>query len=292
MPKLKTHPLIPYLERPDLPFVNFDPSKDFPEKAEPNPPKKKQNALVGRQVEAWKKMHKGRYFDLACRVADIMTYISYKEWCCALQSTCSEFERRVDGRKYVIVVDDLLNISCGTKSAPWVVQHALKFLNNKPTHIVPSSRVSEVERDAAVWLLDDAAYSGMQICQNLQLLIEMGVYPKNIYVGVPFLTDVAKQKVTNKSVNLLKAKRLETLTDFFTPDEIKLIVIKPNPGITATVFQHKIPDPLSSLRPNFIGFPLACIPLYLADFIPVTRNFLEPSPYKVKVKSHRGCTIL
>lgn len=133
-----------------------------------------------------------------------------------------------------------IGITCG-KSQQWIASLALSSLDHLPKSwfslserqgttgvVVPKSEdtVSDVQEDILV-LFDDSSYSGTQLSSNLAKIDRLIATPKTIYVIIPFMSSIAKERIRELENDKLTIKlitsdiSLKLINEIFQKEETK-----------------------------------------------------------------------
>jgi hypothetical protein len=234
---------------PDNPFVNFP--DDFQKII--TPPFQAQYALIPERVEEWIFAHQeGRYRDLARKVAGCFRRITYDEFKEQLKNVCQQFQEVRRDFPFVIVLDEQTQF----KSEPWVVLHALKWL--EPDAIIPIDLMDlyyqKEHGEVEFVFLDDGAFTGISALSHLN---KRFLTPsENIFACLPFCTERAKNALDPAVSSVLCGERILCFDEQFSHEELSAIIESCSLGAKTSYlnmrslafFQHHLVDDVS-------GFP-------------------------------------
>jgi hypothetical protein len=280
LPAKRAHQLLPFIK--EDPFVNLKRFGDFPKLV--SVPVLNQYAFIKQHVEQWIEAHpeeKG-WREVARKVAGCFVYISYDEWKKQLKNACVKFLADHANDHYTFVISK----DSAAKSEPWVALHALEWL--EPKAIISCSQLEEYYKDHPehyMLFLDDAAYTG----SSLETVICDADAPDDkTCVLLPCVTENARD-VLQEYGEVYYGQKIYTLEDSYENESIiKRLETDAFIGLDVidvgsyclTIFQHKIPDTISSF-PEFFEDGCGLLPK-IALHKPLVMYADMPPPYKMR----------
>lgn len=219
-------------------------------------------------AKAWVQAHSEETREVAQHILDNFQYINFETFEKQLEQTCDSFNQYMDKlpldeRFYVISVRQ------GCKSDRWVSALAQKYLKYAPVDVVTHEDLGRKYPDIKhVVLLDDAAYSGLQMTEVLEGLKTHKL--SKIHALIPYMTSNGEKKLTKmggeklilhphvmlstieeKIPNIdIQQKIYKMYTDSMYNDDLWLFSKPFLPQTTMTYFAHKFPDIYSTLQVN------------------------------------------
>ncbi|MBA2728710.1 MAG: hypothetical protein H0U49_11125 [Parachlamydiaceae bacterium] len=183
-------------------------------------------------------------------------HITQEQFESTLKHSVGQFNQWLEKQptnKYIILTNKNLK-----KSNRWVTELALTHLKELPENVIDPSRIySYKERGIRNYVLfDDAAYSCVQMKENLQKIIEpFGIHKlgpdDTIAVIIPYMRDPVCLSKWIKTENYLPtlitftSKRLPNITEFLTEEESKSLGYSFKGYKATAYFDHKVADYLS-----------------------------------------------
>lgn len=126
----------------------------------------------------------------------------------------------------------------------------------------------QYENDMDVVFIDDAAYSGHQLTNIIDLTLNMGWWPKlTVHIVVPFVSEFAYEKLTNGFQG-----RVKDIKWYRSSMSLPEPVLNPSgvfPYSQRFAFEHKFPDGIS------VHWPDASVPR--PEFAPPYRDNVDPN---------------
>jgi hypothetical protein len=243
----------------DRPFINFRKENLFP--SEIQRPDPHQYALDPDRVDEWVAAHsEGEWREIAQKVAKNFHYISYDSWCASLKDVCRRFKEQCE-KPFVLALPE----SSYHKSEPWVVLHALQYLENKPDYIIPSEKAEIFclsRKEVSLFYLDDAAFTGQSLDEVLSR--KRSVSKLWVFIGAPVYTAKA-EAVLSEYGTLLGGQKVPSMGKLFCGKTIAFLreqcacrskedrlFIE---DLVLTFLQHKVGDEISGF-PEVINYGL------------------------------------
>lgn len=262
----RSHRLVNYLRKPsELALVRFCQKYEEFELVIDPPKPRFDNAISQGQAALWIDSHPSELQDLARKIVDNITHVSFRKFKAQLKSCVEDFNNQllsypIKEQGYILVVPELCE-----KSNPWVFSHALRYFNTMPEDVVRindlSSYFENYDKDKQINLLfmDDASYSGTQMKYDVDLANQAandGNLSIKVHCLIPFMTKRAHELLSAHNDTffgnfeiILAVKHLfdqsekEILQEnnINSSDEITCRHIN-WPEMTLTYFEHKIAD--------------------------------------------------
>ncbi|MBF0522532.1 MAG: hypothetical protein HQL24_05680 [Candidatus Omnitrophica bacterium] len=227
------------------------------------------NPIDVKKAKKWVKAQDPDLRELAQFLLDHVTHITQKEFEEALQEAVDDFNAKMGDKPYILV----LSWKGKKRSEWWAYQLALEKGLNPAKHIINLDEVGDNEisksdqmllKDAPdVVFLDDAMYSGTQMSETVEALVQKMPFrwnPENLnyHFLIPFMTSFGKKEISSKiRPKFYKHRLMPTLQEIFSSDAGRKRVLefediyrdsvegKKFAGMTLTYFQHKVPDQVS-----------------------------------------------
>jgi hypothetical protein len=218
-------------------------------------------------IEAWVKNHYQNELvhAIAKKIALNINYIPFEKFLAQLKITVADFNARVRDRYVLWIPQNSENASSGCSDV-WVAGLALEHCSLRwPEAIVKTDQLNkfliENPQIRHILILDDAAYSGSHIKDELNASdfyendnddTDPQVTRYRLFIGIPFITTVAKEKIQNKyflSTDLLPHIQIGLAKDVLNEEEVAYLDSN-NLNLsrkTLTYFDHRFPDCWSTL---------------------------------------------
>lgn len=233
------------------------------------------NSIDPLKLQAWIDAHPDDSKEIARFISPFIRQISFKEFFARISDVASDFASKIGNEPYVIVTTQTKKTDIPevdkVKSDQWIVELVKPQLPKNYT-IVPledlRSWMMEHPDTTNILFLDDGSYSGIQIAQNAKLIDLDSFSATNdvtVYIGVPFMTTQAEQKLAMNPIGAyehvtivpLVHEKLLSIRDIIDtlPEEARQNFLQRAKAMwtkfydrvligdmTVTYFQHKMPD--------------------------------------------------
>lgn len=178
-----------------------------------------------------------------------MTLVRWSTFREAFRNSINDFQKQIGGRDYAMLVPARSSSNNSPKSNHFLSGIAVIEEGLRPKRIVQSFRELEGIRNLVI--IDDGSYSGWQLQETIDnfIMVSPDGMPLHIHLVVPYVSKIAKSRVEpflvyNARVSWYDQNLIRSVEDVDWP---KGDVVNIEDVLHLTIFEHKIPDNLSTL---------------------------------------------
>ena len=200
--------------------------------------------------------------DIMNYIRDNTIHINFKNFMKNLYESVQKFEEKIGEEPYILYIPHPdITSPYNEKSNYWVSQIVYHMLKRKPSEIISILRKEYYnDKNYNILLCDDAIFSGTQMRDRILIDIEIPgsyinnpefdtsdvyKYNFNIFIIVPFITEIGKQKIVSLKKDKTDKKMEINLFYNFEIKKPSVPHIK-NQRVSLFYFDHRIPDFMST----------------------------------------------